>query len=520
MRKELIILCTSFLSLITLPVTAAERVIFRVGIFEQTVEVSDLESFAKTGKLSNSLKPYGFLLTPQVQQILSRQLSINPEIADQLVDNLLKKSGGSLLEKFGLAFPESSTEQLKDAVKLALRQTNEINTISLLKAFPEETITIDLTSALGLLLQLNGANIRSQILSPILAQDLDSEVIANPNLTFDPTQTGEKIVSQKTLIFTDQKRKRTIPIDLYYSDHSQPNLVIMSHGLGSDRKFLKYLAEHLASYGLTVVSLEHPGSNKSSFHNGSMLDASEFRDRPQDVSFILDELAKLNRQNQDLQGKLNTEKVTFIGHSFGGYTGLVLGGGVVKIQELRNFCNQVGLLGRSPADWLQCSAIELNSNHLKLQDSRIVQIIALNPLVGNLFGQDGLKNINIPVLIVSSSQDAITPSLDHQLRPFQQLSGKKYLLVAVGATHLSVTDRDTSTIFSDDNGIVREVIGQDAEPLKKAIKGVSLAFIHQLTNQSENYQIFLNGSYVQSLSSERIALRFTQKLPEDLTKWL
>ncbi len=38
-------------------------------------------------------------------------------------------------------------------------------------------------------------------------------------------------------------------------------LIVISHGIASDRSSFVYLAEHLASYGFAVAVLEHPGSN-------------------------------------------------------------------------------------------------------------------------------------------------------------------------------------------------------------------------------------------------------------------
>ena len=48
--------------------------------------------------------------------------------------------------------------------------------------------------------------------------------------------------------------------------------------------------------------------------------------RPKDVSFVLDQLTKLNAGDTDLKGKLDLQKVGVAGHSYGGHTVLALAG--------------------------------------------------------------------------------------------------------------------------------------------------------------------------------------------------
>ncbi|NJO93526.1 MAG: alpha/beta fold hydrolase, partial [Hydrococcus sp. RM1_1_31] len=181
--------------------------------------------------------------------------------------------------------------------------------------------------------------------------------------------------------------------------------MVISHGFAADRKFLKYLARHLASHGFTVVALDHPGSNIAALFQtavsmklSKLLPASEFIDRPQDVTFLLDKLEKLNRRKGILQGKINTKQVTVIGHSYGSYTALALAGAELNPRALREFCQALTPLERSPADWLQCAAAELPYGKRQFRDPRVVRVIALNPIIGNLFGND-LSGVRVPTLI-------------------------------------------------------------------------------------------------------------------------
>ncbi len=512
---------------IAAPTRAAERVTLRLGPFEQSVAISDLENFANTGELSPALKPYGMVLSSQVRQVLTRHLQIDPNMTEKFINDLLRSSDGArLLEKIGLALPNSSVEQLQAALFLAARQANGLSVIGFLRAYPEENVTIDATSAIAIALQLNASYWQSQAIGPMLEQELTVTEGGKFNPRFDPAASGYQYVQEQTLILQDQQRQRTILVDLYWADNTEGPLIVLSHGFGSDRKFLTYLARHLASYGFTVASLEHPGSNFSWLSGvslggspGDLLSASEFLDRPKDVSFVLDQLAKLNQEYGPLEGKFNTQQVSVIGHSLGGFTALALAGGQLNLRELRQFCKNRSPIGRSPADWFQCSAADLPERREQLRDGRVVQVIALNPMTGRLFGNSGLTHVSVPTLVLTGTEDAIAPSLDHQLRPFAQLQSPKYLLAAIGGTHLSVTDRANLNDALARSTLVKERIGKEVDPLRQLVQGVSLAFVKQLTPEAKTYEPFLTPGYAQSLSTQTLSLRFSRELPPTIATW-
>jgi predicted dienelactone hydrolase len=516
------------------PVAAAERLTLRLGPIERSVQVDDLAEFAETGDIPASLRFYKPLLTDKVREVLNQHLQIDPNVGDKFLDELLASPDGEqLIAQLRIAFPEVSAQQLRAALYIALHQGNGLSVISLLRAFPGENLTVDATAAASLALQLNAGYLQSRVLGPILQDELEAmpETAFLPE--FDPGLAGEEEVRRRTFILRDRDRRRTIPVDFYYSDNSQSPLVVMSHGFAADRRFLTYLAEHLASHGYSVASLEHPGSNihslaevSMSFKPSDLISANEFVDRPEDIRFLLDELERLGRDRDFFKDKFNTQEVTVIGHSLGGYTALALAGGELNLPALRQFCTALNPLGRSPADWLQCAAANLPESRLQLRDKRVVQAIALNPLVGKLFGDDGLGKIEIPVAILSGSDDAITPALDHQLRPFRQLQGEKYFLSAIGATHLSITDYGNLSEDLAQSTLVKERTGAETEGVRHWLRGFSLALIAQGTPAAQRYQPFLSPAYAQFLSppanavGNPVRLRFTEELPASTDVWL
>ncbi|MEA5533978.1 alpha/beta hydrolase [Crocosphaera sp. XPORK-15E] len=507
--------------------SAAEQLILQIGPLRHKIKVEDIEKFANTGELSAELKPYSFLLTPQVKDILEKSFTIDPLIAEQFLNDLFKSDDGErLLNQITAVLPNSNPEELKGALKLLLRQTSKLSVVNLLRVYPQETVTIDLSKAASLGIQLNASFLQSQLIAPQLEKALKTTNSTPIVPRFDPTAPGQETVLMETLVLNDRSRDRQIPLDIYYAKKTKGPLVVMSHGFAADRRFLRYLARHLASYGITVVSVEHPGSDINALIKtatglkfSQILPPAEFVDRPQDISFVLTQLTTLTQQKGQFKGKFNTEQVSMIGHSFGGYTALALGGATLDLKALRRFCQENEPLGRSPADWLQCAAGELPYSERKFKDHRIKQIIVFNPIIGELFGNH-LSEINIPTLMLSASEDGITPTIPHQLKPFQQLSGEKYLLVAVGATHMSVTDISNGNSAMGQNTLVREVMGIKAEPLRQVARGVSLAFIQQLTPQGPDYQGFLTGTYIESWSEKNLKFRFGTQLPSSLDTWL
>jgi predicted dienelactone hydrolase len=511
---------------------AAERVNIRLGVFEQSVAIADLEKFAKTGKLPGNLQIFSSLLTPQIRGLLTQRLQVNPKVGDRFFDGFIQTPPGrQLITSLTKAIPGSSPETLKTSLYLTLRQVNGLSVLGFLRAYPGDEVTIDAAQAVSLAVRVSPNYLSSIALSNSLKEDLfvpSTPLRANLPQSFNPAQLGSQVVQTQTLTFTDRSRNRVIPVDIYWGSgkkNLQTPLVVLSHGFGSHRTFLTYLARHLASHGITVAALEHPGSNGVEVNrrtrNGNLQDlipASEFSDRPQDVSFLLDELAKVNNQPGVLNSQLNTDKVTVIGHSLGGYTALALVGAELDLEHLRKFCQNSLSLTKSPGDWLQCAAKELKGRKLQLQDKRVKNAIALNPLTGEIFGQKGMGKVNRPVLILTGTEDTLTPAVSHQIKPFEQLRGERYLLTAIGATHLSIGDpKYQGSVIND---MVPEKRGQETQSLREMLPGISLAFVKQLTPEAKTYQPFLTPGYVQSFSSAEIPLRLTSNLPASIRGWL
>lgn len=181
-------------------------------------------------------------------------------------------------------------------------------------------------------------------------------------------------------------------------------VIMLSHGLSGNNDANTYLAEHLTSHGYVVVAAEHVGSNteakleatqvalnqelvakgfseeqaaqiaqdavtgqlsqadiQGAIQSGLLTQTEaqeifdnvlkqstdalyrnpeEWANRPQDISFLLDELETTVAANPQLQAYVDLENVAAVGHSYGAYTSLALAGAGVNMpgsDELTSF---------------------------------------------------------------------------------------------------------------------------------------------------------------------------------------
>ncbi len=186
-----------------------------------------------------------------------------------------------------------------------------INLIDFLKLFPT-----DIRLNLGKLLELVGrVSTREEDTKEFIASlssdvaESKSEFKSTPHLS----SKGQYKVVQQTLELHYRDRNRTLNTDLYLSETKTDSIpvVVVSNGLGAKRDRFKGLANYLASYGFAVAIPDHPGSDlrrQKAFLRGlhqENFDATDYIDRPLDISYVLDELEQLNRQSLD--NKLNLQ---------------------------------------------------------------------------------------------------------------------------------------------------------------------------------------------------------------------
>ncbi|MBD2509281.1 alpha/beta hydrolase [Nostoc muscorum FACHB-395] len=507
---------------------AADTVVVRLGVFTESISLTELQNAAKTGELPGSLQSYTKGLSEQQRHFLLGALGMNIPMNVVTINKLLNTQiGTTILNDFATALARkdnAGVQALRGGLVLGSTAPQGLSILNFIAAYPSKRLEIDLPKALIVAGSLNTAFWRTQQFMLAIAPRLDSTTpqIAFP---FDPSQPGTAQVKILNLSLNDQKRNRKIPVDIYWSNDATANkpLIVFSHGLGSVRTDLRYLAEHLASHGYVVAALEHPGSNEDNINSALQgktrpVKPQEFLNRPQDVSFVLDELERLNQTaNHPLQGKLATMNAMIVGYSFGGGTALALAGGELQLERLKQRCKK-NLAILSLGEAMQCIAQELPENTYQLRDTRIKQAIALNPTTSLIYGETGLTKVQIPTLVLAGSADKTTPALTEQIVGFDKIPSPKWLVGIVGGTHLSVKDPSkTMDQIGQPNTPISggEVVGEQAADIRKYLKAITLAFAAQMTPEAKNYAVFLTPDYAQFASTKAFPFRLITQIPSD-----
>ncbi|MDZ8092867.1 MAG: alpha/beta hydrolase [Nostoc sp. DedQUE05] len=508
---------------------AADTVVVRFGLFTESISLTELQKAVKTGKLPGSLQS----LSEEQRRFFLGALGMNIPMNVVTLDKLINTQiGTSILSDFATALArkdKAGVQALRSGLVLGSTAPQGLSILSFIAAYPSKRLEIDLPKAWVVTKNLNTAFWRTQQFMLAIAPQLDP-ITAHPStpqiaFPFDPSQPGSAQVKVLNLSLNDQKRDRKIPVDIYWSTAATPDkpVIVFSHGFASVRTDLRYLAEHLASHGYVVAALEHPGSNAANIDlalqgKTRVMKPQEFLNRPQDISFVLDELAKLNQTaNYPLQGKLATTNAMVVGYSLGGGTALALAGAELQLEHLKQRCKK-NLTILSLGENIQCIAQELPENSYQLRDPRIKQAIALNPTTSLIFGETGLTKIQVPTIVLAGSADKTTPALTEQIVGFDKIPSPKSLVGIIGATHLSVKDPSTTLdqVGQPNTPISGgEVVGEQAADVRKYVKAITLAFAFQMTPEAKNYAIFLTPDYAQFASTAAFPFRLITQIPPD-----
>ncbi|MBG1242347.1 alpha/beta hydrolase [Nostoc sp. NZL] len=541
MKNFLRYLGLGFLStfLTATPGLGAERISFYYPPFgEFSLSVDSLETFAKVGKIDQDFSFYASRATPQqlaqLRDLLQQKFNVTPTLVSQVTYSPI---GEQVMQQLGELLLTESRQNgfyaIRASLILAAVDQEGLTVVNLLRKFPSNTVRVNFTEGLRIVDDL------SQLLKKRdeVVASLQKEAIAQAaNSTIDFSQQldlrspGKFRWQKKSLELNDFSRNRRLPVDIYLpaTQNSQlPTqnslsppfpLIVISHGLASDRFTFVYLAEHLASYGFAVAILEHPGSNAERIQQyfaglAGPPDAEEFINRPLDIKYLLNELQRLDKSDPALLGKLNFQQIGAIGHSFGGYTVLALAGAKINFEQLRQDCNPNNS-SFNLSLFLQCQAIELPPTNYELKDDRIKVIMAINPINSSILGEGGVSQIKIPVMLVAGSQDIFAPPVFEQIRPFTWLSdSNKYLALIENATHFSAIAEPTSE--NDVLPVPPALLGPDRAPVYSYLNALSVAFLETHLLNHPEYRSYLQPSYATFISKEPLNLSLLQSLSVD-----
>ncbi len=539
MKKLLRYLSLGLLStlLTATPGIAADRISFFYAPFgEFSLSTDSLEIFAKEGKITDELATYASRATPQqlaqLREVLQQRFNLTPTLISQFTYSPI---GEQMMQRLGELLLNDTRQNgfyaLRSALIIAAADPQGLTVVNILRKFPSSSVRLNFSEGIEIVNNLSELLKTRDAVVGFIQQEAIKETITEANsskvnFAFKPDlrQPGPFNFQKISFPVNDVKRDRRLPVDLYLpqvksqttQDLSSPPfpLIVISHGLASDRTSFIYLAKHLASYGFAVTVLEHPGSNAKRFELffaglAGPPEPSEFINRPLDVKYVLDFLQRLEKTDPEIRGKLDFQKVAAIGQSFGGYTVLALAGGVLNFPELNKDCNPNRSLNLSL--FLQCRADELAPINYPIQDDRIKAVIAINPIDSSVFGQTGISQIKVPAMLVTGSQDIFAPSVPEQIRPFTWLPNpNKYLVLIENATHFTTIDELDAE--SDVLPVPSALLGPNRAPAYDYIKALSVAFLESNLLNKPEYRTYLQPSYAQYLSQAPLRLSLLQSL--------
>lgn len=522
---------------------AADRVFISYNLLERSIPVASLEEYAKTGRIDRPLAIYAQYAKPQELEQLRNILLVRADLSPVAVSQFLYSPQGEvLLKRLGEVIqPESRISGFK-AIRAALilataDEVNGLTLLNVLRKFPTRGLRIDVERSLQIASTLEQAINQTQRAAAAVAQQALVEQQGSNNLPqgalADLRQQGRFAVEKQTVSLIDRRRPavvtvgdpvtdpggRSLVVDVYTPQSPRSPLrnrapvIVISHGLGSDRTSLAYLAEHLASHGFGILVPEHPGSNKKQLQalirgtTQEVAEPIEFIDRPLDVSFVLDRF-----QADATFSQLDFQQVGVIGQSFGGYTALALAGATINPEQLKRDCQALeNTLNLSQL--LQCQAEKMPGIVPPLADPRVKAVIALNPIASSVFGQAGLSKISVPTMLVAGIADTVAPALPEQITPFTGLAiAPKYLATLDRGTHFSFLNDTQSTDNPFD--IPDEVVGPNPALARRYISALSVAFFQTYVAKQPSFEVYLSAAYAQAITETSIQLHLVRSLTE------
>lgn len=511
----------------TIPALGAERIAFSYPPFgEFYLSRNALDEFAKQGKITDEFKFYAKRATPQqlaqLRTLLSRRFEVSPTLVSQFTYSPL---GETVMHRLGEIFQTDSRQNgfyaLRSAMILAATDPEGLTVLNVLHRFPTRSVRLNLNRSLKIIDNFSELLKQREAIVGAIQQEAIAESSVQSPIDFsqqpDLRQKGAFHWQQETLTLEDKSRHRRLPVDLYLPQLPSQQLapvIVISHGMAEDRTTFAYLAQHLASHGFAVAVVEHPGVSSQRFQQyfaglASPPEPMESINQPLDVKYVLDELQRHSQSDSLLQNRLNLQQVAVIGHSHGGYAALSLAGATINFDLLRRNCDRDNFLNMSLL--VQCKTAGLPPINYPLRDDRVKAIIAVNPLSSSIFGQQGLSQIQVPVMLVTGSKDVVTPAVPEQIRPFTWLTTpERYLVLIENGTHFSVLPESTSSTRV--MPVPTEMVGPKPAIARSYLNALSLAFVQRHLANRLDYASYLSASYAKFVSQAPLNLNLVQSL--------
>jgi len=264
-------------------------------------------------------------------------------------------------------------------------------------------------------------------------------VVGTATLDLEERTTNRKVVSELWFKaaadasiewFSPRLPLRPIPIARNAEPRPQPRkhpLIVVSHGNWGSRYSQGWLARELVKSGYIVLSTSHPGTV-----GDDQTAAGRYRlwDRSRDVSFAIDEVLKQPKW----AALIDADRIGFVGHSFGGWTGVSLAGGRYDPARQRAFCQSL-----EPKDFYcentledDIAGISVADASGSFKDGRFKAVYIMGSGPGQGFTADSLQSIAVPFVVDTAQFDESLEPVANSTYLARQIPGAREVVRPIG----------------------------------------------------------------------------------------
>ena len=129
------------------PVQAAEKVILKYSVLQESISVAQLSNLSKTGETSPELHTYLDLVNKkpeELRQILNQSITVTPKVLSSVLDSF---AGKYLLNKLSEVIhspsADNSKESLRNALIASVNTNDDIRLIEVLENYPDPELQVE-----------------------------------------------------------------------------------------------------------------------------------------------------------------------------------------------------------------------------------------------------------------------------------------------------------------------------------------------------------------------------------------
>jgi len=284
----------------------------------------------------------------------------------------------------------------------------------------------------------------------------------------DPTKWGPYPVGSRAMLWYDVARARSVTTQLWYPSKAEGKvvtylqvipgkaygdapaepsggpypLVLFSHGFKGVNTQSVSMVEFIASHGYIVAAPNHAGNTLFDFTSKDEDAAQAALERPKDVRFCYDQVVAMNAGGDMLSGLVDLSHVAITGHSFGGWTTLLVAGGTIDIAEAKAACaagSKSDIFCKYLDYWPATGTVKLDNPIPNLEAAIAWAPAGYSSFDGLGLGK-GLTGVQVPAMVFGGTLDATAP-LDYEITPiYGGVPAPKAKAVLTDGGHMSFTD--------------------------------------------------------------------------------